>query len=131
MKTILLIVLLFVTPARASFQKEKMTRFGVVGNYSTIVDVRMNFQIQPIPVLDEQGSVVGVKGGTKSTITLATFKDRAAYVARSTPLEVKVYEVDFMTALGVARSTQKTCERAAYDLIKTIDSFYADALDVE
>lgn len=108
-----------------SFQKNKLTKFGVEANYHTITDVKMSFINLPRIV---DGSPIG---GSVSTITLSTYKDRETYLNGSAPFEQISYSVDFMTALSVARSTDKTCENAAYDLIKLKDSFWSDALDVE
>lgn len=113
-----------------SFQKDKQTRFGVDANYHTITDVKMNFTVLPTPVIEE-GEITGMKGGSKSTITLSSYKDKDAYDSKAQALDSKAYEIDFMTAIGVARSTERTCEDAAYFLIKSLDSFWSDAIDVE
>lgn len=113
-----------------SFQKQKMTRFGVTADYHTIIDVRMNFRVLPQPII-ENGSPVGLKPGSVSSIVIGSFKGYSEYMSGAVPLETKDYEVDFMTAISVARSTEKTCEKAAYDLIKQMDTFYSDAIEVQ
>lgn len=114
-----------------SFQKDKETKYGVTANYHTITDVKMPFIQKPKPILDADGNVTGFKGGSISSLTLSSYKDKIAYDADFPPLEQKSYSIDFMTALGVARSSDKTCEQAAYDLIKQLDPFWEDAIEIE
>lgn len=114
-----------------SFQKNKLTKYGVIANYHTITAVAMNFNILPTPQFDEHGDLTGYIGGSDSFVTISIFKDKAAYDAKSAPLEQKVYKIDFLSTIGAVRSTDKTCETAAYDLVKASDSFYSDATTVD
>lgn len=110
-----------------SFIKSKMTKFGVNATFHTVTTANMNFAARPTPVLDENSNVIGVAGGSVSSVVLSSFVSKAAYLEGKNALEAKQYSFDFMTALGVVRSTQKTCEDACYDLIVEKDQFWSDA----
>ena len=110
-----------------AFGKIKQTRFNVEAFYHTVTKVNIDLSIVPDPILDENNQIIGYKGGSKSFVTLASYKDKDSYLSKSFSLSQKTYEFDFVTTTAVVNSTEKTCKEAAYDLIKTVDDFWIDA----
>jgi len=110
-----------------AFGKIKNTKYDVLADYHTVIGVHIDLSVVPVPTLDDDNSIIGYSGGSKSTVTLASYKDKNAYLAKALPLDQLIYTFDFMTTTAVVNSTEKTCKQAVYDLLKIADPFWVDA----
>lgn len=63
-----------------AFGKIKQTRFNVEAFYHTVTKVNIDLSRVPDPILDENNQIIGYKGGSKSFVTLASYKDKDSYL---------------------------------------------------
>lgn len=80
-----------------AFGKIKQTRFNVEAFYHTVTKVNIDLSRVPDPILDENNQIIGYKGGSKSFVTLASYKDKDSYLSKSFSLSQKTYEFDFVS----------------------------------